>query len=84
MGAIIGLAMLFGPAALAQTFTPSEESPEEFPAGAGRDIRARRSRRKSVASFEARSLSSAKRSSVQASFPALGLAPLASQNQPIQ
>jgi mono/diheme cytochrome c family protein len=37
MGAIIGLAMLFGPAALAQTFTPSEESPEEFPAGAGRD-----------------------------------------------
>lgn len=38
MRAIICLAMLFGSAALAQsTFTPSDESPEEFPAGAGRD-----------------------------------------------
>jgi hypothetical protein len=37
MGAIMGLAILFGHAALAQTFTPSDESPEDFPAGAGRD-----------------------------------------------
>jgi mono/diheme cytochrome c family protein len=38
MGAIVCLVLLFGSAALAQsTFTPSDESPEEFPAGAGRD-----------------------------------------------
>jgi hypothetical protein len=39
VGPIIGLLALaaVSSAAGAQTFTPSEESPEQFPAGAGRD-----------------------------------------------
>jgi hypothetical protein len=34
---ILGALLLLSTAAIAQTFTPRDENPEEFPAGAGRD-----------------------------------------------